>query len=276
MRPETQELTLENLVNTVNGKTKEQAKTALTEQFDLLFCNLESFNLNAFVDALGLDKDGRVKNSEVDIANLENLQDYFVEDAWNKLQPEVEKIKEQKRLVAERPAEVPIEDSADQEDSFSSVSSNSIQTEEAAKTSIEIMVEAYNAAIVAEGEGAQPLTQAEKETKFIEELKAKLGITDSPAGFDKTAKDGFNAMRRFYKGAEISEEEKANPKVFSDPTFGEKVKACLLMLLKIVTLGLAAIPEATVSTRANKVDAQGFQKMVDDQKAKQPAEEPQI
>lgn len=89
----------------------------------------------------------------------------------------------------------------------------------AAKTSIELMVEAYNAVIKEGGDNNA------KEQKFIEELKKGLSISEaSPEGFDDSAKEGFNAIYSQYSGKPVDDNLKF---LISDPTGWDKFKDIL-------------------------------------------------
>ena len=147
----------------------------------------------------------------------------------------------------------------------------------AAQTALQLMVDAYNAAIV-----DSPDNNA-KEAKFIEELKSKLGINrDAPKGFEKAAKDCFTDLRRIHnnKGSEQTlEVGDINPRTCGQPTRDLLVMVAQIILFPLgIARGLAAvgiINQERVdwmitdsSSRQSAVNhSTDFQKMIKEQKA---------
>ena len=150
------------------------------------------------------------------------------------------------------------------------------QVNQAAKTALQPMVEAYSAAI------SKDTDNNGKETKFIEELKKGLGINrDVPAGFDKAAKDCFTDLCRIHKNKGQGVDLEIND--ITPRTWGQATRDFLVMLLEIVLFPLgiarAAGSDAMVTNSSSKQSAfnysTGFQKMVENQKSK-PTEDKQI
>ncbi len=106
--------------------------------------------------------------------------------------------------------------------------------------------------------------------KFCESIKEDLNIPPhSQSDFTTKCKTAFNAINRFYGGKAITDDTLT---VLQHVTFGEKVKDFLLFLLKIITLGIAAIPDATTSTKKNKEEAQSFAAFLNAQNNQRPIE----
>ena len=81
-------------------------------------------------------------------------------------------------------------------------------------------------------------------------------------------------MKRFYKSNTIPNEEMSSLIVLQNPTDGEKVKACLLMLLKIISLGILAIPEFTTSNKKNKEQVKALDKVINNMKNPKSSKKP--
>lgn len=159
----------------------------------------------------------------------------------------------------------------------------------AAKTALQLIVEAYNE-VVKKEEGEQQTTKSKPEKDpaelFAEKLKSKLGIDrDAPKGFEKAAKDCFTDLRRIHKnkGSEQTlEVGDINPR-----TCGQTTRDLLVMVAQIILFplviarGLAAVGiinqervDWMITDSSSKQSAvnhsKGFQKMLEKQKA-QPA-----
>ncbi len=171
----------------------------------------------------------------------------------------------------------PMSDQNENSGWFNNALTAEIERLEAEQEAVKAMVNAYNEAIV-----QQDVKPAEKETKFIEELKKGLGINgDAPAGFDKAAKDCFTDLCRIHKNKGQGVDLEIND--ITPRTWGQATRDFLVMLLEIVLFPLgiarAAGSDAMVTNSSSKQSAvnysTGFQKMVENQKAK-PTENKQI
>jgi len=113
----------------------------------------------------------------------------------------------------------------------------------AAQTAIRRLVSAYDEQVVTTGD------KTTKREAFVASMASKMSFdisdTNKPDVQEFKAKMGkaYDSMHSFYGGEVIPANEKANPRIAEDKTAWEAVKAALLMIVKILTLGLPLLSE---------------------------------